>query len=86
MQRWLLSSTPLTIEGEAVPLDEGHKGYQEGPPIDAESSELEIPWGGERLVKRALETDRPGLEFLHFHLTADGKVGREQLEIIELRC
>lgn len=30
-----------------------------------------------RLVKRALETDSPGLEFLPFHLIADGKVERK---------
>lgn len=31
-----------------------------------------------RLVQRALETDSPGLEFLPFHLIADGKVGRKK--------
>ena len=39
----------------------------------------------QRLVKRVLETDSPGLEFLLFHLIADGNVGRKRLEITELR-
>lgn len=40
----------------------------------------------QRLVRRALETDSPGLEFLLSHLIADGKVGRTRLQITELRC
>ena len=35
----------------------------------------------QRLVKRVLETDIPGIEFLLFHLIADGKVVRKRLEV-----
>jgi hypothetical protein len=41
---------------------------------------------GQRLVKRGLETDSSGFEFLPLYLLADGKVRRKNLEIMELRC
>ena len=44
-----------------------------------------FPGKEQRSVKRALETDSSGFEFLLFS-TADGRVGRKILEIAEMRC
>lgn len=54
--------------------------------IKSKSLKQKFPAKDQRLVKRALERNGPGLEFLPFYLIDDGKMGRKNWEITELKC